>query len=116
MLTLLAQGVNQVESVRHSGIGIASFATSIVFALLMFIAVAAADGLAALLPGDMAGSSIAAILLGASLAGSMISLRLGVGGVSQEARRKNFAVLGIVVSAGTILGIGLIMAVRFSSL
>jgi hypothetical protein len=46
----------------------------------------------------------------------MISLRLGVGGVSQEARRKNFAVLGIVVSAGTILGIGLIMAVRFSSL
>lgn len=105
-----------MESVKHSGIGIASFVTGVCVSLLMFVAVIAADGMAALTPGDMEGSSIAAILLGASLAGSMISLRLGVGGVSQNTRRKTFAILGIVVSAATILGIGLIMAVNFSTL
>ncbi|HET7370328.1 MAG TPA: hypothetical protein VFK45_05775, partial [Gammaproteobacteria bacterium] len=82
-----------MDSAKHSGIGIASFISGLIFALLTLVAVIAGDGLAAVTPGDLEGGSITAILLGAALAGATVSLRLGVGGVSQENRNKRFAVL-----------------------
>lgn len=100
-----------MESAKHSGIGIASFVTGITFCLLTFISVVAADLVAASMPGGIDEQSAAGIVLALSLAGSLVALRLGVGGISQEARKKGFAILGIVFSAATILGIGLIMAV-----
>lgn len=104
-----------MESAKHSAIGIASFITSLTFFLLMFVSVAAADILATVMPAGIGEQATAAIMLGLSLTGALVALRLGVGGISQEADRKIFAVLGVVLSTGTILGIGLIMAVGFSA-
>lgn len=100
-----------MEPATHSRIAIASFITSVAFGLLMVVAVLAARQLAAAMPGNLDETSAAAAMLGLCLAGSLVALRLGVGGISQEAGKKTFAVLGIVLSAATILGIGLIMAI-----
>lgn len=93
--------------VKHSGVGIASFVTSIVAGVLIFLLVIIAGVLEVSTPGGMDEESIAAVLIGlflfAFLGAELVALGLGVGGLIQKDRKKIFAILGVVFSATALL-------------
>ena len=93
--------------VKHSGVGIASFVTSIVAGVLIFLLVIIAGVLEVSTPGGMDEESIAAVLIGlflfASLGAELVALGLGIGGLIQKDRKKIFAILGVVFSATALL-------------
>ena len=96
-----------MEPKKHSGLGIASFITSIISAILIFILMVAAGLIAASSPGGMDQASPAAVMIGlllfAFLFISLVALGLGVGGIFQKERKKIFSVLGAIFSAVTII-------------
>ncbi|MGN5518756.1 hypothetical protein VF673_07705 [Halopseudomonas sp. Lyrl_26] len=93
--------------VKHSGVGIASFVTSIVAGVLIFLLVIIAGVLEVSTPGGMDEESIAAVLIGlflfAFLGAELLALGLGIGGLIQKDRKKIFAILGVVFSATALL-------------
>jgi len=93
--------------VKHSGVGIASFVTSIVAGVLIFLLVIIAGVLEMSTPGGMDEESIAAVLIGlflfAFLGAELVALGLGIGGLIQKDRKKIFAILGVVFSATALL-------------
>jgi len=93
---------------KHSGIGIASFITSILVGALMFLMFVVAGVMAATTPGGINPKSAATIVLGLSiialLLADFVALGLGIGDLCQRDRNKLFAVLGTVFSAGTMAG------------
>lgn len=93
--------------VKHSGVGIASFVTSIVAGVLIFLLVIIAGVLEVSTPGGMGEESIAAVLIGlflfAFLGAELVALGLGIGGLIQKDRKKIFAILGVVFSATALL-------------
>lgn len=93
--------------VKHSGVGIASFVTSIVAGVLIFLLVIIAGVLEVSTPGGMDEESIAAVLIGlflfAFLGAELVALGLGIGGLIQQDRKKIFAILGVVFSATALL-------------
>lgn len=93
--------------VKHSGVGIASFVTSIVAGVLIFLLVIIAGVLEVSTPGGMDEESIAAVLIGlflfAFLGAELVALGLGIGGLIQKDRKKIFAILGVVFSATALL-------------
>ena len=93
--------------VKHSGVGIASFVTSIVAGVLIFLLVIIAGFLEVSTPGGMDEESIAAVLIGlflfAFLGAELVALGLGIGGLIQKDRKKIFAILGVVFSATALL-------------
>jgi hypothetical protein len=93
--------------VKHSGVGIASFVTSIVAGGLIFLLVIIAGVLEVSTPGGMDEESIAAVLIGlflfAFLGAELVALGLGIGGLIQKDRKKIFAILGVVFSATALL-------------
>lgn len=93
--------------VKHSGVGIASFVTSIVAGVLIFLLVIIAGVLEVSTPGGMDEESIAAVLIGlflfAFLGAELVALGLGIGGLLQKDRKKIFAILGVVFSATALL-------------
>jgi hypothetical protein len=88
---------------RYSGLGLASFVTSIVFAagllglsaILLLIDTSVVGGL----DEDSVGAAFLGFLILACLAGSLVSLGLGIAALTQADRSKTFAFLGIVFSA-----------------
>lgn len=94
--------------------GKASLITAGAFCLLMLVSVGIADLLAALMPGGMDRDAIIAVLLCLTLVGSLIALRLGIGGASQNGRDKLPAMAGIATSAITIMGTGLLSAIVYA--
>ena len=94
---------------RHSGVGIASFITSIVSGLAIFGLVVAAGVMEATTPGGVDEESPAAIVLGLFLFAfcftSFIAFGLGLGGCFHKNRKKVFAVLGTLISGLTLVGI-----------
>ncbi|SFQ60168.1 hypothetical protein SAMN05216578_101338 [Halopseudomonas formosensis] len=92
---------------KHSGVGIASFVTSIVAGVLIFLLVIIAGVLEVSTPGGMDEESIAAVLIGlflfAFLGAELVALGLGIGGLIQKDRKKIFAILGVVFSATALL-------------
>jgi hypothetical protein len=93
---------------RHSGLGIASFITSIVSGICIFAAIALAGVMEASTPGGIDEESAGAIMLGLALFAfmglSLVALGLGIGGLFQKERKKVFAILGMVFAAATLLG------------
>ena len=93
--------------VKHSGVGIASFVTSIVAGALIFLLVIIAGVLEVSTPGGMDEESIAAVLIGlflfAFLGAELVALGLGIGSLIQKDRKKTFAILGVVFSATALL-------------
>lgn len=93
--------------VKHSGVGIASFVTSIVAGALIFLLVIIAGVLEVSTPGGMDEESIGAVLIGlflfAFLGAELVALGLGIGGLIQKDRKKTFAILGVVFSATALL-------------
>ncbi len=93
-----------MEQQKHSGIGIASFILSLVGPACFLLLVILAGVIEASAPGGMDENSTTAGILGilliAVLIVSIVSFFLGVGGLLQTDRKKLFAVLGLVFSAG----------------
>jgi len=94
---------------KHSGIGIASFALSIGILIVTFILVVVAGVMEASTPGGINEESPAAIMLGLAIIGmvvlNVVAFGLGIGSMFQKDRKKLFGVLGMTFSALTIIGI-----------
>lgn len=101
-------GKSSGEALKHSGLGIASFVTSIVSGILMFALFVIAGVVQASTPGGMDEQSPIAVVVGLGLFAflfvALVALGLGIGGLLQKERRKLFAILGTVISAATVLG------------
>ena len=98
---------------KHSGLGIASFAGSIIAGLALLVLVVMAGIMEASSPGGMDEESPGSILLGMFLFGfmflSLVAFCLGVAGLLQSNRMKLFAVLGVVFSFLTLGGVLFLM-------
>jgi hypothetical protein len=96
-----------MEEQKHSGIGIASFITSIVSGILIFLLIVIAGVMEASTPGGMDEESASAVVVGlflfAFLGLALVALALGIGGLFQKERKKIFAILGAVFSAVALL-------------
>ena len=93
---------------KHSGLGIASFITSIAAAIFTFILLVIAGVTGASTPGGIDEESIEAVIIGlflfAFLFLCLIALGLGIAGLIQKDRNKIFAILGTIFSAVTSVG------------
>ena len=92
-----------MEEQKHSGLGIASFITSIVSGILIFLVIVIAGVMEASTPGGMDEESAGAVMVGlflfAFLGAALVALGLGIGGLLQKERKKIFAILGTVFSS-----------------
>lgn len=99
----------------HSGMGIAAFITAVCGAVLMLGLVVIAGIIETTTPGGMEETSMSAILLGLGLMLTalmqLVAFGLGVAGALQADRRRVFAVLGLVFSIGSMLGVVLLMVI-----
>lgn len=96
-----------MEEKKHSGFGIASFITSIVSGLLIFLIMVVAGVMEASTPGgideESAGAAMVVLFLFAFLGATLVALGLGIAGLLQKERKKIFAILGTVFSAVTLV-------------
>ncbi len=101
-------------TMKHSGLGIASFAVSIFVGILIFLMIIIAGIMETASPGGIDEESPAAIILGMGIIGlimfDMVAFGLGIAGLFQKHRKKVFAVLGVIFSATAVFGtIGLVI-------
>lgn len=103
---------------KHSGLGIASFALSIITGLLIFVTILVAGALEHLTPGGMGDRSLTATMIGFAIIGfcalTAVALALGVASLFQKERQKVFGILGTVLSSVIILGTAVLVAVGMS--
>ena len=92
-----------MEEKKHSGLGIASFITSIVSGLLILLLFGVAGAMEASTPGGIDEESVAAVTIGllifAFLGATFVALCLGIAGLLHKERNKIFAILGTVFSS-----------------
>jgi hypothetical protein len=102
-----------MDEPKHSGLGIASFITSMVAGVLIFLLIVIAGVMEASTPGGIDEESPAAVAIGlflfAFIGVALVALGLGVGGLMQANRKKIFAILGTVFSSVSIVGTLFIM-------
>ena len=102
-----------MEVQKHSGLGIASFVTSIVSGLFIFLLIVVAGVMEVSTPGGIDEESATAVIVGlfifAFLGSSLVALGLGIAGLLQKDRKKIFAILGTIFSAVAFLGTLFIM-------
>lgn len=104
---------------RHSGLGIASLLLALVTGVMMFVLIAAAGYIEVTTPGGIDEESATAVMLGLGLIGvgllDVLAVILGIAALLQPERRKVLAVLGLVIGAGSLLGMaGLMVLGAFS--
>ena len=108
-----------MEEQKHSGLGIASFITSIISGILTLVLIGVAGVMQASTPGGMDEKSAGAVVVGLFmiffLGASLVALGLGIGGLIQKDRKKIFAILGTVFAAITFLGTILLMMVGLAT-
>jgi hypothetical protein len=95
---------------KHSGPGIASFIISIISGLTgltLFLTIVVAGVIKMTTPGSMDEKSATKIIIGLfsclSLFAALVALGLGIAGLFQKGRKKIFAILGTIFTAGMIL-------------
>jgi len=92
---------------KHSGLGIASFAISIFVVIAMFGLFVVAGIMEASTPGGMSEDSTAAVVIGLGIFAigglGLISFGLGVATLFQRERKKLFGILGGIFSLGILL-------------
>ncbi|NPU98397.1 MAG: hypothetical protein HPY51_14465 [Candidatus Omnitrophica bacterium] len=100
-----------MEDQKHSGLGVASFITSIVSGIFLFLLIVIAGVMEASTPGgiDEHSAVMVGLFLFAFMGGALIALGLGIGGLLQKERKKIFAILGTVFSAVSLVGIIFLM-------
>lgn len=98
----------------YSGLGIASFAVSLIAAALSFALVALSGVLSYTRPDGLDEESLAAILIGLGLMitvfAELAAAGLGIGCLFQRDRRKLYGVLGLIFSIATLLVIVALLA------
>jgi len=94
---------------KHSGFGTASFILACVMTVCLVALVVAIGILATSTPGEVNGESPIAVALGLGILGTLavevFAVGLGVAGLLQRDRKKVFAVLGLIISSITVLGV-----------
>ena len=104
-----------MEEQKHSGLGIASFITSIISGILIFLTIVIAGIMEASTPGGIDAESAVAVTVGLSLfaflGAALVALGLGIGGLLQKGRRKIFAILGTVFSVVSLVVTAFLMIV-----
>jgi len=102
---------------KHSGPGIASFATGLASGILLFVLVVVAGVLTASSPGGLDEKSPAAISIGCFIIALLfvepIAIGLGIYGVIQKDRKKIFSVLGICIASSVFLIVLALMIIGF---
>lgn len=102
------------ETLKQSGLGIASFAIGLAAGVLEFLCIVGAGALEVSTPGGIDKNSPVVVMIGlAILAGfpvALFGIGLGIAGLFQR-RKKVFSVLGIVMNILVILGVALILVV-----
>lgn len=97
-------------TLRHSGLGIASFVLALGCAFLAFAMIVVAGVMEVSTPGGIDEESLAAGLVGlailTALFGSFVAFILGAAGLFQSQRKKIFAALGLIFSGLTLFGTG----------
>ena len=97
------------ETMKHSGLGIASFALAIAIGILDFFIFVFAGIIEETSPGAMDGESVITLLVGlfilGGLAANMAGVGLGIAGLIQKSRNQVFTVLGLAFNAAIICGI-----------
>lgn len=88
---------------KHSGIGIASFVTSITVGILVFLTTVV-SGIMVASAASEEFFTIVGLLILALLSVDVVALGLGIGGLCQKDRKKIFAILGTVFSSVTVVG------------
>jgi hypothetical protein len=100
---------------KYSGLGIASFAISIIAGVLIFVTFVIAVVMEASTPGGMDEESVEFIWIGIAGIGllivELVALGLGIGGLFQKEKRKILAILGTVFSGGAVVLLVLAVAV-----
>lgn len=96
-----------MEPPKNSGLGIASFITSVVSGVLIFVTIVVAGVLQVTTPGGVDENSAANIIIGLFIIGflfaALVAIGLGIGGLFQKERKKIFSILGIIFSSVTLL-------------
>lgn len=96
-----------MEEQKHSGLGVASFVTSLISGVLIFLLLAVAGVMEASTPGgiseDSASAMVVGLLLFVFLGVALVALGLGIGGLVQRDRKKIFALLGSIFSVATLI-------------
>jgi hypothetical protein len=97
----------QVEKVKHSGFGIASFIVSIVQAFITMIVVLSAGLVGRMHPSNdkQLFFMIIGLLVFAGLFVNLVGVGLGIGGIFQHNRKKVFSILGIIFNFAVILSV-----------
>lgn len=92
---------------KHSGLGIASLAISILAGLAMFVLLAIAGVMETSTPGGIVEESAAAVVIGlfffALIFAQVIAAALGIAGLMQKQRQKVMAILGLVFATLAII-------------
>jgi len=100
-------------TLKHSGLGIASFAIAIFAGFLVFVLVAIAVVIAVMAQGELDENTPEAILVGLGIIGALLidllAVVLGIAGLFQAERKKLFAVLGIIIGSLVFLGVALLI-------
>ena len=98
---------------KHSGVGIASFALSMLSGVSLFVLFGVAGYMESQSPGGMSEDDPSTMLLGVALIGAgmaqILAFVLGVVGLFQANRKKIFAILGTIFSLLAILTFGGLM-------
>jgi hypothetical protein len=112
---LAAMPVAEFAEPKHSGLGIASFAMSVLIGLGLFAMFVVAGVMEATTPGGIPDDSGAAIVVGLAIIGlfmlDVVAVVLGVVGLCQANRRKLFAALGLVFSLAIALSTAGLIAI-----
>jgi hypothetical protein len=99
--------IGQPLTSKHSGLGIASFIISLLTGILMCVAIGGATILQASSGGAIRSNTTVMAILGlfilALIFACLVALGLGIGALFQKNRKRVFGVLGIVISAATIV-------------
>jgi hypothetical protein len=97
----------QVEKVKHSGFGIASFIISIVQAIITMIVILSAGLVGRMHPSNdkQLFFMIIGLLVFAGLFVNLVGAGLGIGGVFQNNRKKVFSILGIIFNFAVIISV-----------
>lgn len=93
----------------YSGLGIASFAVSLIAAALMLALIVVCGALVYSQPGSLDEDTPLAMLLGLALMitifAELAAAALGIGCFFQRDRRKLYGVLGLIFAIATLLGV-----------
>lgn len=104
---------------KHSGLGLASFILSIFSLVALFAALIVFGVIEAQNPGGLDEESPVFIALGLAIilffVLSIVAFGLSIAGLFQKERKKVFAVVGLILSALTVLVIVLLMAIGIAA-